>query len=76
MIIGYGHEASRRSTDSAARLLVVARFADRIEQHAFKPEERARAAFFALQQRQRGADTEPLSTVRDYKGRTSTTVWL
>lgn len=66
----------RRSTDSPTRLLVVARFADRIEQRAFKPEERVKAAFHALAIRQRGADTEPLTEVRDFKGKTNTIIWL
>lgn len=67
---------ARRSTDSRTRVLVVARFADRIEQRAFKPEDRVRAAFFALEQRKRGATTDALAEVRDYKGTTNTIVWL
>ena len=63
-------------TDSRDRLLVVARFADRIEQQAFRTDERVKAAVFALRQRQRGANTEPLSAVHDFKGKANTTVWL
>lgn len=67
--------SARRSTDSRERLLVIARFADRIEQHAFKPEERVRAAFYAQAMRDAGADTEPLSPIHDFRGRTHTTVY-
>lgn len=67
---------ARRSTDSRARLLVVSRFSDRIEQRAFKPEERVRAAFYAQAMRKAGADTDPLTHVGDYKGQTRTVVWL